>query len=530
MTTKIKIRVAITIFLLVMISVVGLYYPEFSWGVKYLLSSDIKESPNDLGALSKLHCPNCNLILISLDTVRADYMGFMGSVKGLTPNLDAIAKKSVVFKNASTNAFYTTPSHMTAFTCLYPQTHNIFGNYIFWNRQYKRKSAFPVSNASLSEKYQTLPEVLKTNGYSTFWFAPKTSNYFPLDQGYARGFDHMEESIIPRQAFKDIIAKDQLIKDNLLPNADSIHSPFYMFIHSFSAHAPFILSDAHAAETPLALLTEPQLINATRYTIDNFDDFFFEPDLIRSPNFAKYENDCKEPATYKSCFENLIPADRFLHSVGRIQTSDSMKNLLTKNVSLDKKDVILEQYRQSYSDGIQYLDQQVGELWKSLEKKGLLKNSVVMIFSDHGEELFEHQMLGHLSFHEEEVRIPFLIYTPNIENPIEINRPISLVDLMPMGLDLINIKSPKQCQGPVANPKLPQNYVYGYALGSDYIKDQNWKLMTFQNGSYELYYLPQDPNEQNNLLKLRLPFVANKKDFLLKQKKNLLDLLALDSP
>ncbi|MGO8056228.1 sulfatase-like hydrolase/transferase, partial [Rhizobium leguminosarum] len=72
-------------------------------------------------------CSGCNLLLISLDTLRGDRLGFLGSQDGLTPNFDTIAAESVVFANAFTNAFYTTPSHMTVFTSLYPGTHQVQG-------------------------------------------------------------------------------------------------------------------------------------------------------------------------------------------------------------------------------------------------------------------------------------------------------------------------------------------------------------------------------------------------------------------
>ena len=61
-----------------------------------------------------------NIVLITLDTTRADRMGFLGSARGLTPNLDAVAKQSVVFTRAYAQVPLTTPSHATIFTGTYP--------------------------------------------------------------------------------------------------------------------------------------------------------------------------------------------------------------------------------------------------------------------------------------------------------------------------------------------------------------------------------------------------------------------------
>src|SRR3954464_1815653 len=66
-----------------------------------------------------------NIILITLDTTRADRMGFLGSTRGLTPNLDALSKQSVVFQRAYSQVPLTTASHATIFTGTYPQYHGV---------------------------------------------------------------------------------------------------------------------------------------------------------------------------------------------------------------------------------------------------------------------------------------------------------------------------------------------------------------------------------------------------------------------
>src|SRR6202162_399071 len=69
--------------------------------------------------------PHPNIILITLDTTRADRMGFLGSKRGLTPNLDALARQSVVFTHAYSQVPLTTASHATILTGTYPQFHQV---------------------------------------------------------------------------------------------------------------------------------------------------------------------------------------------------------------------------------------------------------------------------------------------------------------------------------------------------------------------------------------------------------------------
>src|ERR1700736_3746291 len=94
-----------------------------------------------------------NIILITLDTVRADRMGFLGSQRGLTPNLDALAGQSVVFTRAYSQVPLPVPSHATILTGTYPQFHQV--------------KDFQVP---LGKDLPFAPEILRNNGYRTAAF------------------------------------------------------------------------------------------------------------------------------------------------------------------------------------------------------------------------------------------------------------------------------------------------------------------------------------------------------------------------
>src|SRR5258706_3418862 len=94
-----------------------------------------------------------NLIVITLDTTRADRMGFLGSKRGLTPNLDALARQSVVFSRAYAQVPLTTPSHANIFTGTYPQFNHI-----------------TYMGQPLAEDLPYLPDILHHRGYNTAAF------------------------------------------------------------------------------------------------------------------------------------------------------------------------------------------------------------------------------------------------------------------------------------------------------------------------------------------------------------------------
>src|SRR5271166_6120459 len=89
-----------------------------------------------------------NILLITLDTTRADRMGFLGSKLGLTPNLDRLAAQSAVFAHAYSQAPLTSPSHATILTGTYPQFHQVFD--------------FPDV---LAKDLPYAPDILRTHGY-----------------------------------------------------------------------------------------------------------------------------------------------------------------------------------------------------------------------------------------------------------------------------------------------------------------------------------------------------------------------------
>src|SRR5258706_16226481 len=110
-----------------------------------------------------------NVVLITLDTVRADRMGFMGSRRGLTPSLDALARQSVVFTRAYAQVPLTTASHATILTGTYPQFHKV--------------NDFQVA---LAPDLPYAPEILHRAGYRTAAFV----GAMVLDpkERFARGF------------------------------------------------------------------------------------------------------------------------------------------------------------------------------------------------------------------------------------------------------------------------------------------------------------------------------------------------------
>jgi len=160
-----------------------------------------------------LRRPGANLILISIDTLRADRLGVYGYERGTSPNLDALARRSVVFRNAIAEASWTLPSHATLFSGTLPSTH---GAVRFLRR--------------IPPKLTTLTEVLAERGYRNFGLV--AGGFVGRAYGFARGFEEYDES--SKRTFDETI-------DAALDRIRSLSrdESFFLFLHTFQVHCPY---------------------------------------------------------------------------------------------------------------------------------------------------------------------------------------------------------------------------------------------------------------------------------------------------
>ena len=167
--------------------------------------------------------PPLNLLLVTLDTTRADALGAYGG-RAVTPSLDHLAAEGVVFEQASTVAPLTLPAHSSLFTGLFPPGHGVHGN----------------GQNALGPESITLSEQLKAGGFRTGAFVSS----FVLDHqwGLDQGFDVYHDSgirpgpLLDREAIRR--SADSVVNDALDWMQQLDGSPFFAWLHFYDAHAP----------------------------------------------------------------------------------------------------------------------------------------------------------------------------------------------------------------------------------------------------------------------------------------------------
>lgn len=171
---------------------------------------------NYLGKSKDISPEKWNILLFSIDTLRADGLGCYGNPRQVSPNIDSLAREGILFQHALAQSSWTLPSHMTMFTSLYPSTHGCRASTV-WTKNIDR----------LNDYWVTLPEILKSFGFSTAAFTDGKllGPVFNFDQG----FDICDDSggHIEKIAQKVI---------HWLETHDS-NKPFFLFMHCYDVHS-----------------------------------------------------------------------------------------------------------------------------------------------------------------------------------------------------------------------------------------------------------------------------------------------------
>jgi arylsulfatase A-like enzyme len=317
-----------------------------------------------------------NVLLIVLDTVRADHLSLYGYHRATTPNLDQLAKRGIRFEHVRATAPWTLPSHASMFTGRWP--HELGVEWM----------------TPLRGNFPTLAEYLGSHGYATAGFAANTL-FCSYDTGIDRGFTHYEDyEVGPLDAARTALVVDVAFK--------GVFGLAVNYGRSFDAGPLRPLQ-----EVLLGWILARDRISARAINL-KFLDWLNRRREPRRPFFA-FLNYFDAHSPY---VPPMIAGHRFgLRPQGAADAKilDGWRELRKLELPLYFR-ILAED---AYDNCLAYLDQQLGELFEELQRRGELDRTLVIVTSDHGEGLGEHDLFDHgESLYATEISVPLLIVGP----------------------------------------------------------------------------------------------------------------------
>lgn len=351
-----------------------------------------------------------NILMIGADTWRADRLGVAGHPRDLTPFLDSIAQKGVSFSSCYVPCARTAPSLVSLLTGTWPHHHGVRDNFI--------------SDEETQLTVPALPALLREQGYRT----AAVSDWCGADMGkFPFGFelcdlpsDQWNMKFFLRQGPKDMRLFLSLFCHN------RFGKKFIPEVH-FLAGVPLnqqVSNDAQRALHQLAQGEEPFLLNVFMATTH-------PPFGVEHPYYTLY-GDPKYEGESKFVMARLTDPWEVLRR------------------QADPKEAFdLDQIIDLYEGCVRAFDDRVREIIEYADRCGVLENTVVVIYSDHGFEFFEHDTWGqgNSAISDVSARVPLIMSGPGIARNRQVGQIVRSVDVAPTLLELAGIAPPQAMDG-----------------------------------------------------------------------------------
>jgi arylsulfatase A-like enzyme len=439
-----------------------------------------------------------SLILVTVDCLRADHVGFLGYARPTTPFLDSLAHESTIFSNAIVAGAPTYFSFPAIMASRYPL-------------------ALGRDVVGIAPGEPTIATQLQAAGYATAAFIagnPYLTSRFGYDQGFDEFRDFLE--VVPRG-------------EGVLSPTNSAPSELNRRIRSLASRTPltaasyeelyFRYCQRRAARENIPMDTLRRY-PAAHIVIDEVlswlgkigDRPFFLWIHLMDPHHPYYP-----PEEALAALGTPMPSQRarFLNSFW------VRENLSVRRLRRYRDDVI-----SLYDAGIHWVDRQLARLVHELKQKGRWDQTAFALTADHGEEFLEHGNRYHspVNLHESLIKVPLLLHAPGTTKAQSVNAPFSLVHLAPTLVEAVGLKpgggfsggfkghtgwphSPAnalpdqpaivECLDGCNNPLYREDRLRPRLLA---VRDRNLKLvMNFRDKTDSLYDLERDPDENSPL-------------------------------
>lgn len=439
-------------------------------------------------------CPDCNIILVNLDTMRADEMPCYGYIRVTTPNLCAFAEKNILFSRFYSQSSFTLDSHMSIFTGLYPTTHHVL----------------EALKDKLNPDIPSFVSVLRNNGYRTVWAGGMDDINLPLDKGIEQGFTefHHIDGNLPgwREKYEKLLP---LFLDG---------KPTFMFLHTYGPHSPYL-----PGEGPWQF-TKARTFPIVPVTVDEFHPNFFA-------FYAYVLEDFQGRLNVSQTSESSERNRRIVREMQSAITSRDItmaQHLFWTLPMYEQYDLYIGWYwhvvdrgnpemiaymRSMYDERLFQIDADMKALLDFVSRPEIKRKTILIVLSDNGEDIMEHGDFDHgWNIYNTSTHAPFIMSVPRVRSGV-FHELIQAVDIYPTLLALVGVPQISPIEGLSMVPILEgrgeqfvgERYLLGQHRGNQIVSIRNSRWKMYKNNSskkhyVELYDLMTDPLEQHNVL------------------------------
>lgn len=421
-----------------------------------------------------------NIIILMLDTARAQNFSCYGYDRPTSPCIDALASEGVLYENAIATGCWSLPSQVSLLTGMFPTKHGAHELHL-----------------SYTSPYPMFPEILKEAGYRTLGVSP--NSWMSDEFGVVRGFDTYLKLWQYLHTMPAPAANVSASMSGLTRKVNQLYSrhlfPWRNRARHVTRHIRNLLSTA----------PEPFFVYA----------IYWDMHLPYTPN-GKHAN-------------RWLPAGMSYQQARRVNRSHL--HYFADRVHMTDEDFGI--LRACYDAALASIDEEIGTLVEDLRQQGVLDRTMLIITSDHGENIGEHGLMSHAySLHDTLIRVPFIIRYPDRFPPGQrVANQVQPTDVFPTLLDVLQLEVPhvrQELQGvSLQNTELDvleKRVAYAEMLAPHpsmqtvnrraglpvdtpwpaydralrCLRTPEYKIIWASDGHHALYDLSDDPNEATN--------------------------------
>ena len=405
-----------------------------------------------------------NVVLISVDDLN-DWIGCLGGhPQAKTPNMDALAKRGVLFTNAHCQSPVCNPSRASMMTSLYPETTGVY----FLNPDLEKSPA--------AQKNMLLPARFVQEGYhftaaGKLMHGSQNKKYLP---NYGGGFGGVGP--YPKKKLTSFPGHP-LWDWGIFPDADNDRD-----MPDYKVASWGIEQLKQKRDKPLFLGTGFFRPHVPQYAPKKWFDMY-PLDEVMLPVTAKDDlADLSPYAVNLTRLKHVSPTHQW------VVENDEWKPLV-----------------QSYLACVSFVDHQIGRVLKALDESAYKDNTIIVLYSDHGFELGEKERWAKRSLWDNSTRVPMIIVGPGIAGGQVCTKPVELIDLYPTLLELTGSKADPKHEGQslvplLKNPQADWPHMARTSFGPSNvaIKSERYRYIHYHDGTEEFYDHNTDPHELAN--------------------------------